>query len=590
MSDAESKFLSFLLSPGLFRKYALLIGALVSGTVVLASSLDIYFSYPEQKTAVLQLHHEKAAGAATVIERFAGEILSQMGWATHSAYLGEEERLQQRRLDFHRLLRQTPAITELAYIDASGLERLSVSRVAIDEEDRGKDYSGRDIFTATLSEGSRFGAVYFRDESEPYISVGLRDQGKNPGVILAEVNLKLARSVISQIDVGLNGRAFLVDSNGLLIAHPDISLVLRKTDMSSYSQDLMARAETGGPGGRQLGAVTTSLDGHSVLSAFAPIELLDWMVFVESPLSKAFAPLYASLVRSAVLVAIGIVISVLFGLVLARRIVGPVKTLQRGAARIGAGELEQRIELRTGDELEQLANDFNDMTDRLRESYDNVRRVSVLKRYFSPHLADLIVSSDDSGLTDSHRREISVVFCDLRNFTEFSALAEPQDTLRVLEEFYVAVGDRLLEYEATIGYFAGDGLMAFLNDPLPCSDHAEKAVSMAQAMQADMVKLLAAWNDRGLNLGFGIGIATGHATLGHIGTRDQYHYTAIGSVVNLASRLCDIAKSGETLVCGPVRDAAVNVAVFEELGERSLKGFAEPVSILRVSYLKDEGD
>lgn len=101
-----------------------------------------------------------------------------------------------------------------------------------------------------------------------------------------------------------------------------------------------------------------------------------------------------------------------------------------------------------------------------------------------------------------------------------------------------------------------------------------------------MAKLLATWNDRGLNLGFGMGIATGHATLGHIGTRDQYHYTAIGSVVNLASRLCDIAKSGETLVCGPVRDGAGNVAVFEELGERTLKGFAEPVSILRVSYLK----
>jgi class 3 adenylate cyclase len=586
MSYAASKFLSFFLSPGLFRKYALLIGALVSGTVVLASSLDIYFSYPEQKTAVLQLHHEKASGAAKVIERFAGEILTQMGWATHSAYLGEEERLQQRRLDFHRLLRQAPAITELAYVDASGLERLSVSRVAIDEEDRGKDYSGREIFTTALSEGSRFGAVYFRDESEPYITVGLRDQGKIPGVLLAEVNLKLARSVISQIDVGPNGSAFLVDSNGLLIAHPDISLVLRKTDLSAYSRDLMARAEASGPGGMQLGAVTTSLDGSSVLSAFAPIELLDWVVFVESPLSEAFAPLYASLMRSVVLVAIGIVISVLSGLLLARRIVGPVKTLQRGAASIGAGNLEQRIELHTGDELEQLADDFNDMTERLRESYDNVRRVSVLKRYFSPHLADLIVSSDDSGLTDSHRREISVVFCDLRNFTEFSSLAEPQDTLRVLEEFYIAVGDRLLEYEATIGYFAGDGLMAFLNDPLPCSDHAEKAVSMAQAMQADMAKLLATWNDRGLNLGFGMGIATGHATLGHIGTRDQYHYTAIGSVVNLASRLCDIAKSGETLVCGPVRDGAGNVAVFEELGERTLKGFAEPVSILRVSYLK----
>lgn len=582
----ESQLGSLFFRSGLFRKYALLIGGVVSGALVLAGSLEMYFSYPEQKLAVFQLQREKAAGAAVVIERFSREILAQMGWLTHAAYLDSGAAIQQRRQDFQRILRQVPEITEIAFIDASGRERLSVSRVAIDELDRGTDFSGRENFTTAKSEGFYFGAVYFRDESEPYMTVGLRDQGKNPGVIIAEVNLKMVWNVISQIDVGQGGSAFLVDSNGMLIAHRDISLVLRKTDLSSYSQNLLVRTDASRSDIPQLGVITTGLDGIRVLSAFAMIKRLDWLVIVESPLSEAFAPLYASLRRSAVLVILGIVISALAGLLLARRIVGPVKTLQQGAARIGAGELDQRIELHTGDELEQLAEDFNDMSVRLHESYEKVRRVSVLKRYFSPHLADLIVASDNSEITSSHRREVTVLFCDLRNFTAYSSLAEPHETLQVLEQFYVAVGDRLLEYEATIGYFSGDGLMAFLNDPLPCPDHSEKAVRMAQSMQADLAILLGSWNDRGVNLGFGIGIATGLATLGHIGTRDQYHYTAIGSVVNLASRLCDIARNGETLVSGPVRNGAGNVAVFEELGERTLKGFGEPVTILRVSGLK----
>ena len=582
----ESKYGPLFLRSGLFRKYALLIGGLVSGVLVLAGSLEMYFSYPEQKFALLQLQREKAAGAAAVIERFSEETLAQMGWLTHAAYLDSEAALLQRRQDLQRILRQVPEITEITFIDASGFERLSVSRVAIDELDRRTDFSGRQSFTTAKSQGYFFGAVYFRDESEPYITVGLRDQGKIPGVIIAEVNLKMVWNVISQIDVGQGGSAFLVDSDGMLIAHRDISLVLRKTDLSSYSQNLLVSTDAGESDITQPGAITTGLDGRRVLSAFAPIERLGWLVIVESPLSEAFAPLYASLRRSAALVVVGIAISALAGLLLARRIVGPVKTLQQGAARIGSGELDQRIELHTGDELEQLADDFNEMSVRLYESYEKVRRVSVLKRYFSPHLADLIVDSADSEITSSHRREVTVLFCDLRNFTAYSSLAEPHETLQVLEQFYVAVGDRVLEYEATIGYFSGDGLMAFLNDPLPCPDHIERAVRMAQSMQADLANLVESWNDRGVNLGFGIGIATGLATLGHIGTRDQYHYTAIGSVVNLASRLCDIAQNGETLVSGPVRNGAGNVAVFEELGERTLKGFGEPVTIMRVSGLE----
>jgi len=258
-----------------------------------------------------------------------------------------------------------------------------------------------------------------------------------------------------------------------------------------------------------------------------------------------------------------------------------------GAARIGAGELDLRIDVRTGDELEALADEFNRMTVRLRESYDSVERMSALKRYFSPHLAELIVSSKEEDLTESHRREITVVFCDLRNFTEFSSVAEPEEAMRVLREYYKALGDQLRPFEATIGHFAGDGLMAFFNDPLPCPDPAARAVRMAVEMQRDVGSLVEAWQKRGIKLGFGVGISSGYATLGHIGSEDQFHYTAIGSVVNLASRLCDEAKSGQILITESVYAEVEETAEVKHIGELALKGIPRPVPILQVVSLRE---
>jgi len=312
------------------------------------------------------------------------------------------------------------------------------------------------------------------------------------------------------------------------------------------------------------------------------------LVFVESPLSEAFAPLYDSLIRTAVLIAAGIVLSIIAGFLLARRIVQPIQALQLGASRIASGELDHHIDVTTGDELEMLAEEFNEMTVKLRESYDNVERVSALKRYFSPHLAEQIISSKDGKLTESHRREITVVFCDLRNFTEFSSVAEPEDATPVLNHYYITLGARLGRVEASSGFFAGDGLMAFFNDPLPCSDHAARAVQMSMAMQADMGKLIEGWKKHGLNLGFGVGISTGYATLGHIGTEDQFHYTAIGAVVNLSSRLCDEAKTGDILIAEAVYAEAEDLVAVEPAGEHTLKGFLKPVPILRVVGLREQ--
>lgn len=571
----------------LFSKYAMLISILVSVLLIVGSAIEMYFSYQDTKSTLLRIQHAKATSAATVIGRFLKEIETQIGWSMHAAFLPQDEAIAQRRIDFFRLLRQAPEITEVIYMDSSGREQLMVSRLRIDAVASGKDHTNNPYFRVAMETGRYFSPVYFRQDSEPYLTLSLQGQGRAKGVTVAQVNLKFVRDEVSKIDVGPSGHAYVVDANGLLVMHPDLALVLRKTDLSNQPQ--VAAALSGANSGQDsdLGSVTAGLNGGKVLSSHAEIDRLSWRVFVESPLNVAYAPLYESLIRTAILLLIGILFSVFAGLYLARRIVQPIQVLQKGASRIGAGSLDHRIDIKTGDELELLSNDFNLMTTKLRESYDNIERISALKRYFSPHLAELIVTSDEHDITESHRREITVVFCDLRNFTGFSSLSEPEDVMRVLEEYYAALGEQLVRYNATVDHYAGDGLMAFLNDPLPVPDHVTQAVRMAVAMQDHVGKLLVRWQKRGFNLGFGIGIATGYATIGHIGAGDQFHYTAIGSVANLASRLCDEAAGGEILITQSVHREVGNSVEAESGGEFRFKGFPDPVPVLRVVALNE---
>ncbi len=320
----------------------------------------------------------------------------------------------------------------------------------------------------------------------------------------------------------------------------------------------------------------------SVLAASAPIPPLDWHMFVELPVNEAYQPIYAAVKRSAALLLAGLVLAVIAGLALARRMVVPIRTLQQGARRIGDGDLNQRIAITTGDELEDLANQFNQMGERLQQLYGNLERLSQLKRYFSPQLAEMIVSSGNAILGESHRREITVIFCDLRNFTAFSSSSAPEMVMQVLAAYYKCLGAELRRSEATVGEFAGDGLMAFFNDPLPCPDHQVRGLRTAVAMQKEIGKLVEEWHQQGIELGFGVGIASGDATLGPIGTEDQFHYTAIGPVVNLASRLCDEAVNGEILMDAAVRAATAEVAKTRKLADRRLKGFPRPVAVYRL--------
>jgi class 3 adenylate cyclase/CheY-like chemotaxis protein len=220
---------------------------------------------------------------------------------------------------------------------------------------------------------------------------------------------------------------------------------------------------------------------------------------------------------------------------------------------------------------------------RVSAQVEELERLGELRRFLSPQLAELVVSRADESLLKSHRREITVVFCDLRGFTAFSETAEPEEVMLVLGEFHRALGALVYQFEGTLERFAGDALMIFFNDPFPCEDPPLRAVRMALAMQERVAELSAGWRRRGYDLALGIGISVGYATLGRIGFEGRFDYGAVGNVVNLAARLCSEAGGGQVLL-GPSAFAAVERTVAAEpIGPLSLKGFQRPVQAYLVT-------
>ncbi len=263
----------------LFLKYVGLFVAVVCVALLINGLLEVWGSYREHKTALIRIQHEQAEAAATKISQFIKEIENQVGWTTQ--LLWSAETIEQRRFDALRLLRQVPAITELAQVDASGKEQLRVSRLAMDVLGSGLDLSNEPKFTEAVKNKVYYGPVYFRRESEPYMTLSLAGTRRDAGVSIAEVNLKLIWDVVSRIKVGERGQAYVVDARGRLIAHPDISLVLRNTDMTRLAQ--VQAAQRGTATSEDEIPTATDLQGRTVLSAFAPVAPLGWTVFVELP-------------------------------------------------------------------------------------------------------------------------------------------------------------------------------------------------------------------------------------------------------------------------------------------------------------------
>jgi class 3 adenylate cyclase len=569
-------------SGSLFWKCVVLFGALVGSASMVTGGSEIYFAYSENKQRLIQLQRESAIATAATIDRFFRDIERQIWWVNASWRSLDRRGFNQRHLDALRLLRQVPAITDILDLDQVGREQLSISRLALDVVRSDADRSREPIFSEAKQKGRYFSPITFRKESEPYITMALAGSGNRGGVTAADVNLKFIWDVISQVKVANGGRAFVVDGRGQLIADPDISRVLRRTDLSGLVQVQAALA----PAIASNHSLARDRDGVEVLSAHAVVPSTGWLVFVESPLSEALEPVYASLLRTGGLLAFGLLLSMLACLVLVRRITDPISVLQEGAIRVGSGDLDHRIEIRTGDELEALAEQFNTMTARLKEAQAKSERIGMLKRFLSPQLAEVLLSSGEKRILDSHRSEVTVVFCDIRGFTAFSEESEPEEVMGLLGQYHAAVGALIHEFEGTLERFVGDGLMVLFNDPLPCPDPAARAVEMALAMRTRVEELAQKWRQYGHDIGFGIGIAQGYTTLGQIGFEGRFDYAAIGSIPNLASRLCGEAKNGQILISQRVRAEVEKIAELEPVGELTLKGIHRPIAAFNVRRLK----
>ena len=238
---------------------------------------------------------------------------------------------------------------------------------------------------------------------------------------------------------------------------------------------------------------------------------------------------------------------------------------------------------RLEDQAAQLAMWNSTLEERVAAQLSEIERVGRLKRFLAPQLAEMIVSTGDEGILESHRRDIVVVFCDLRGYTSFAETGEPEEVWAVLREFHAAVGPLVTRFEGTLDHFSGDGLMVYFNDPLPCTDPADRAVRMAVAMREAVGEMMSGWRRRGFDLGFGIGVAQGYATLGRIGFEERVDYTAIGTVTNLAARLCGKARDGQILLSKRVATAVEGSVTLEEIGSLALKGLSQPVAVYNVA-------
>ena len=391
----------------LFRKYVVYFVTLVTVALAASGAIGVYFTFKESKSALLDLQREKAAAAASRIEAYVSEIEHQIGWMRlPQAGAANPE---QRRFDYLKLLRQVPAVTDVTQLDRKGSVKLRVSRLGMDVAGGVDDLANDPKFTVPKSGKAYFSPVYFRKETEPYMTISMAGISEEAGITVAEVNLKFIWDVISRIKIGDKGFAYVIDSEGHLIAHPDISQVLQKSELLALPQVKAALAKQGDNTERV--SIARNLQGGEVLAAFASIQSLGWHVFVEQPIEEAFAPLYESLKRTGILLLAGLVLSLVASLVVARRMVEPIRAVQAGAARIGAGDLDQDIEVSTGDELEALADQFNTMAARLKDSYAGLeRKVDERTRELSETLEQQTATSEILSVISNSPTNVQPVF------------------------------------------------------------------------------------------------------------------------------------------------------------------------------------
>jgi class 3 adenylate cyclase/HAMP domain-containing protein len=783
---------------GLFAKYVVSLVGLVVFVLAVNGAMETWISYRATRTTITDAMSEKADATARRIEQSVSELERQISWVTRASVVT----IEQRRADYAQLLNQVPAVTQIFWLNGNGREQLRLTRTTVSVSS-GADFS-RDVrFTETVARGVSFAPAYFK-EQHPFMSISVAHSGFNAGATVAEVDLGFLADFLGDAQVGRLAYAYVVDQRGQVLTSstkgPEVARDLAKLPQVAA---LIA------PTARELASGSDS-EGQAVLTASTAVPKLGWFVLFEQPTAQALAPIRDQLVRVALLIGLGLVVAILAGTLLARRMLIPITALRAGARRLGGGDFSHRIDVRTKDELEELAGQFNSMAGQLQETYSGletkveertrdlaqsinelkvleevgravsssldlnavlptvaaraleitradavliysydaarhqfnlteaigidknadgahqaidedgsvlgeaarngepiaipdlanasdlllrdvavsagfysvlvvplvdqkgilgslvvlrksagefspnliglmrtfahqsvlamrnarlftevdqkgrelasahatvqqqagqllnwnrsleervekqlaeIERIRRLERFLAPQVAQLIASSDGhDALLDSHRREVTVVFCDLRGFTAFTETTEPEEAMNVLREYHAALGELIFRYEGTLDRYAGDGVMILFNAPIQFADHTRRAVKMAVEMRDTIGELTERWRNRGHSLGFGVGIALGYATLGQIGFEQRLEYAAIGSVTNLASRLCDEAKAGQIVVARRVYGMVENFVEARPIDDLHLKGFNHPVLAMEILRWREDVD
>lgn len=560
----------------LFFKYFITLFVAVVVPLMLGAATEAWFAFRDNRLYLNEILQVEARSAADRIQAFTDGIRDQLGWVVQFPWKeGEDDR---RRIDGLRLLQQVPAIVSLSLIDPSGTERVFVSRVSMNRTGQGADMSVDPAVVGARANRVWYGPVHYRRDSEPYMRIAVAGNRAAAGIVVADINLKLIWDIIARIKIGDTGHALIVDDTGRLVAHPDISLVLR----SGAGADDFDRLKSEVSAANGSAITTTGEDGTPVVALSVRAANLDWTVIAEQPVLEAFESIRAALWRSLILIGIGIVFAFVLAYWRACRMWGPIRQLENGVERIGMGQFDHRITIQSRDELEQLAVRFNQMAEELGTSQQKSERINRLKQFLAPQVAELVEHSDQR-LLDAQRREVVAIFGDLRGFTAFTARAEPDAILAVLRQYYEAIGAVTARHEATLIRFAGDGVMVLVNAPVTCENPADRGIRLAIDMQAAVQSLAVTWSAGGCAVGFGVGVAMGPATVGTLGYQGRLDYTAIGNVVNLASRLCSLADDGQILLDPVVHEQVKDSFALASIGERPIKGYERPLEIFAVA-------
>jgi signal transduction histidine kinase/CheY-like chemotaxis protein len=359
----------------LFRRYVVYLVGLVLAVVVANSAVSLYFSYVDQRALLEASQRDKLAIATQRIEQFIGQIDTLSRATLRFGHIAQGQGIVEVRGELFRLLRQAPAISEALWVDTDGRLAAEVSRFDVDDSRPSRDFGSDPAVIDARRDHRYVGPVVFRNDTEPYMRIAWSGGAESRGneVLIDRVNLKLLGDELAALTVVASREAYVVDSAGQLISHPDIGLVLRKTSMAHRPQVRAAlEAPLGEPPGVAIWRESVSGDPRWVSTAHQAIPSLGWHVFVEQPLQQAFAPLIAAAERALLLLAAGIAVSIVAALAFARQLSRPIRALSQGVARLGEGKLDARVQLESNDELRELADQFNRMADRLGESQEEL--------------------------------------------------------------------------------------------------------------------------------------------------------------------------------------------------------------------------